>query len=710
MNNLVALAGAPTGLRQQAAGSRVRCAAHEALQQVLFAVTEDNRLISVSIDTGEPVLEAPLPGPHAAIAVHALPELDAVFVATADGGLLLMHLDTEAWETVGEMEGGLLAASCSPDGELLVCLTRSLTLVALSPSSWEVLAERELEADLVDPDSRPSFAWRADGHQLTMLTRDSTGKSRVTVMDRGCEAEFVSEQFTNIGTAIAFQPDGSLIAASQQIANRHDIIFFEPNALRHYELTLPAERTSSTVEALSWSADGSLLAVSLSGAGGDAVQLWHRANYHWYLKYEVVSLSKDNPGAPWASPACVWHESNPLSALLFIGSDDALAFSFAWECMVSAPYLLTDPGSNTEPATAACVRPDWSTVASIDGKRLLLTPMRKMIIPPPMCAATLEAEAPIVAAAWGPEGRLALLCSDGSLLLCACPFAREEWDAPPAIEATLKVEQRLFQLAWLAPAVLAALAFDPAAAIVALVVPSPADGSALSHGATVRTCSHTHAINNLAPSSSSSSASAAAAAAAAASSVRLTREVGRGGWVLLLGDGLVLSVVAPTVACGAGGGALSVKEAELQPVLQLIPVARLPGPVVMAAALPGGQGWLGLSRRGKLWCGDEFVQDGVTSVLIRDDRLLLLTNAACRLRAYLISHESDPSDACAGASTARAAGMPPAAASTRPSLHLLCDDGRLLERGLHPKPPKPPRSRKPRNPQAPETPNPPKKP
>ena len=74
MNNLVALAGAPTGLRQQAAGSRVRCAAHEALQQVLFAVTEDNRLISVSIDTGEPVLEAPLPGPHAAIAVHALPE------------------------------------------------------------------------------------------------------------------------------------------------------------------------------------------------------------------------------------------------------------------------------------------------------------------------------------------------------------------------------------------------------------------------------------------------------------------------------------------------------------------------------------------------------------------------------------------------------------------------------------------------------------
>lgn len=620
MNNLVALAGSPIGLREQAAGSRVVCAAHEALQQALFAATADGRLVGVSVDTGELVLEAPLPGPGAVIAVHALAELDAVFVATAEGALLLMHLDTEAWETVGEMEGGLLTASCSPDGELLVCLTRSLTVVALSPSSWEVLAERELEAGSVDLSSQPSFAWRADGHKCTMLARDAAGKSRVTVMDRGCAPEFVSEPFENVGTALAFHPDGSLIAASQKIANRHDIIFFEPNALRHYELTLPAERTAATVDGLAWSADGALLAVSLSGAGGDAVQLWHRANYHWYLKYEYISSAQDSSVAPWTGPCCLWHESDPLSAVLSVGSDDARAFSFTWEWMVSAPYLSTAAGSAAEGS-----RKDWSTVASIDGKRLLLTPLRKMIIPPPMCAATLELASPILSATWGPGGRLALLCSDGSLVLCSCPFENQEWDKPPTVEATMKVPGRLFQLAWPAPNMLVALTVEPKAALIPLPLPANASGlqgHVVAHGRAVEV------------------------RASSAGVVRLTREVGQGACVVQMVDGSIMSV--SLARSGGSDGAL----------VQLVPAATLPGPSATVAALAGGRGWIGLSKRGKLWWGSETLAEGVTSLTIHEGRLLLITTAACRLQAYQIDDGSSTS-----------------------SPSLLCDDGRMLERG-----------------------------
>ena len=63
MNNLVALSGMTAGLREQVGDSRVLCIAHEALQQVLFAATEDGRLVGVNAETCELVLEAPLPAP-----------------------------------------------------------------------------------------------------------------------------------------------------------------------------------------------------------------------------------------------------------------------------------------------------------------------------------------------------------------------------------------------------------------------------------------------------------------------------------------------------------------------------------------------------------------------------------------------------------------------------------------------------------------------
>ncbi len=149
--------------------------------------------------------------------------------------------------------------------------------------------------------------------------------------------------------------------------------------------------------------------------------------------------------------------------MLFVGSDDARVFAFTWEWMVSAPYLLpAGPGGEGEGKGK-----DWSTVASIDGKLLLLTPLRKMIVPPPMSAATLEVSAPIVAAAWGPGGRLAVLCSDACLHLCSCPFEDEVWDKPPVVQSTVKVPGRLFQLAWPAPDVLVSLSVQGQGAVVA---------------------------------------------------------------------------------------------------------------------------------------------------------------------------------------------------------------------------------------------------
>ena len=93
---------------------------------------------------------------------------------------------------------------------------------------------------------------------------------------------------------------------------KKQVIFFEPNGLRHRDFPLREVEEEEEVGLLSWSADTGLLALcihspssssssssssSTSSSGGEGaasssssssrVQVWHRNNYHWYLKYEL---------------------------------------------------------------------------------------------------------------------------------------------------------------------------------------------------------------------------------------------------------------------------------------------------------------------------------------------------------------------------------------------------------------------------------------
>ena len=145
---------------------------------------------------------------------------------------------------------------------------------------------------------------------------------------------------------------------------------------------------------------------------------------------------------------------------------------------------------------------------------------------------------------------------------------------------------------------------------------------------------------------------------AGAGGLRLTREVAGGACVLLLGDGSVMTLSTSRNAEGEEHG------------VQVQVATKLPGPCAVVAALAGGSaqgtqqsvqpgaglGWVGLSKRGKLWWGSEILEDGVTSLALHEGKLLLITTAACRLRAYDIVD----------------AGRGPV---------LLWDDGRMLERG-----------------------------
>ena len=49
-------------------------------------------------------------------------------------------------------------------------------------------------------------------------------------------------QVPGLEQSLAWRPAGNLIASTQRLPHRHDVVFFERNGLRHGEFTLPFGR------------------------------------------------------------------------------------------------------------------------------------------------------------------------------------------------------------------------------------------------------------------------------------------------------------------------------------------------------------------------------------------------------------------------------------------------------------------------------------
>lgn len=66
------------------------------------------------------------------VALALVLELDALFVALASGQLLLLPADTREVEEVGSIEGGVLTAEWSPDGEVMALISAAGSLLIIN--------------------------------------------------------------------------------------------------------------------------------------------------------------------------------------------------------------------------------------------------------------------------------------------------------------------------------------------------------------------------------------------------------------------------------------------------------------------------------------------------------------------------------------------------------------------------------------------------
>lgn len=255
----------------------------------------------------------------------------------------------EKIEILGSVDAGISAAAWSPDEELLAITTRADTLLYMTRDFENVtdvtFTSDDLKASshvsvgwgkvetqfkgkkaraLRDPTmpetvdegilsphdtKETTISWRGDGAFLAVNSIESDSRRVIRVYSREGILDSVSEPVDGLVGALRWRPAGNLLAGVQYLNESAKVVFFERNGLRHgqFELRLSREdlqEWGSTIS-LKWNVDSSVLAVCYK----DRVQLWTMGNYHYYLKQEIFSVSRElyEHGV-----SLRWHPEKPL--------------------------------------------------------------------------------------------------------------------------------------------------------------------------------------------------------------------------------------------------------------------------------------------------------------------------------------------------------------------------------------------------------------
>ncbi|KAJ3149243.1 hypothetical protein HDU89_003961 [Geranomyces variabilis] len=444
--------------------------------------------------------------PYEVVGLQYLPESQALCVCLAGGDIVLIRTDDvhdDAYddlpqEVVGTVDSGILSMEWSPDHELVIIVTGTGTLLEMT-KDFDVITEVPIHVEatgeatqvnvgwgrketqfhgsegkqaaqkpavslagkrLSDADDlRPRISWRGDGAYFACSAVDPNGERRVVRMyDRECVLQYTSEPVPKLEHALAWRPSGNLIAATQQLPHRHDVVFFEKNGLRHGEFAL-RDKNAVVVE-MAWNLDSTALAVWLMFPEAEivssCVQVWTMMNYHWYLKQEVRPTSQGDSIA-----GLNWDPERALRLHIVTRSGLYRRLDYVADNFISSSLAGDNP----------------ATVAVVDGASLLLTPFRHLNVPPPMSALQISLPAPVAYATFGPGSAgddLAVLLCDSTVHLFKSGSVSKPVKAPALVGSfSLAIDDQTMtyrQLVWVTASKVAAIAYNEEAGADSVVI------------------------------------------------------------------------------------------------------------------------------------------------------------------------------------------------------------------------------------------------
>jgi elongator complex protein 1 len=133
--------------------------------------------------------------------------------------------------------------------------------------------------------------------------------------------------------------------------------------------------------------------------------MWSVGNYHWYLKQEFPFPDEELTGM-------IWDPELPYRIHLLTSDGRYIWVDFAWAVDQSKGLCETNN----------------ATVAVVDGARILLTPFRHQVVPPPMASQTLTLSCSVNQIAFSPPPHcddMIVLTSDNALTLFKQNYSRE---------------------------------------------------------------------------------------------------------------------------------------------------------------------------------------------------------------------------------------------------------------------------------------------
>ncbi|XP_066992308.2 elongator complex protein 1 isoform X2 [Anabrus simplex] len=366
------------------------------------------------------------------ISHNALPDGNVICVASRGGDLITYDVDSEEVQCVGFVVNGLKAMQWSLDQETLILVTGIDTIIVMTSTfdpisevnfhqenfgekqfvnvGWgkketqfhgsegkaaALVGKREILPSINPDDGQPRVSWRDDGSLFAVSMIEPTTSLRcLRIFNREGILQYTSEMISGLEMTLAWRPSGNLIASTQMLPNKYQVIFFEKNGLHHGEFVLPSVPGEGRVHQLAWNVESDVLAVWYEDSKGSFLQLWTMSNYHWYMK-QCLSFPEDQKLL-----AMQWENEAGLKLhIIFHGLQYSV---LEWIWLTNHSYVHT-PESE-------------AFVGVIDGCNVLLSSFHDSVIPPPMCGEKLVLPVPVNQVVFGPTG-LCTVLSDGTVAL-----------------------------------------------------------------------------------------------------------------------------------------------------------------------------------------------------------------------------------------------------------------------------------------------------
>jgi len=342
-------------------------------------------------------------------------ERTTIVAAVSSGDIITVDLshDDAQVEVVGCLPTGIETMSWSPDQDVCVVVScpdeENKSKVVVMSSSFDVMIETHLntsetgscqfvnvgwgskatqfhgsegkQAAKVNPTNKgvklasdsgkTLVSWRRDGSLFATSSLDpDRGHRVVRVWSREGVLQYTSDVVDGLDAVLAWRPSQEVIGVTQWSFNQRKVSFLEKNGLFLEGFSLPLNSLSPgdqiTPTLLSWSNDSNIMSVVVEKRDQtwkplkQFVLFYTTKNHVWYLKHVVDIEQGDFDGF---ISALIWDPVDPST--VHFCQDSGVYSRMTFDYVIER-----------------CQKD--SSVAVIDGRRILITPFSQRIIPPPM--------------------------------------------------------------------------------------------------------------------------------------------------------------------------------------------------------------------------------------------------------------------------------------------------------------------------------------